>query len=246
MSVHAAHLPVALGRRRARRERTRRRARGGVPGLLLTATTSTLAIVGTVVWMARTNSAWVVAGGVALDAALLALLLAQQGSLLAEEPHPAWHPTASWVVPAVAAVALLMPFAVPDATQALVQPGATPQGTVRGFLGDVQNADGVDACRYLTPHARGLIAGPSPRTPTCELFFAAPGVRFGSRLVSSQARLDRLGYAAKAEGRDRLVTVSDGPRSMRFLLQPATAAERNAFMAPATPWRIDSSVEPLV
>lgn len=86
---------------------------------------------------------------------------------------------------------------------------------------------------------------PSARKPTCELFFAAPGVRLGSRLVTSQAQVDRLRHVVESGGRDRLVTVYDGTRGMSFVLRPASTGERSAFMAPATPWRIASSVERL-
>jgi hypothetical protein len=193
--------------------------------LLASFTFSALAIVGAVGWLVRTGSPLVAIAAVAFALALAALVIRRLVAMLPEQPHVARHPHAAWLVPAVAAAALLVPLAVPRVAHPPVRPGPTPAGTVRGFLGTVVDNDGVGACTYLTPHARTVSVGGS-----CQAFFGAaelPG-------VTSDAQLGKLAYATHG----RTVTVL----GRRFDLTLATPSERHEFLPPPTPWRIASSV----
>jgi hypothetical protein len=179
-------------------------------------TLSALAIVGAVGWAARSGSPWVTAAAVGLALALTALVLSQLVVLLPDRAPRQRHPHAGWVIPGIVAAALLIPLALPSFTSPPVRPGATPVGTVRGFLGNVVDSNGVGACRYLT---RDTLA--------CERGFAWPE-------FSTDAQIDKLHYTVSGSSSSPVVTV-DG---MRFRLQPATQAQRTEFQAPPTPWRI--------
>jgi hypothetical protein len=193
--------------------------------LLASFTFSALAVVGAVGWIGRSGSPLVAVAAVAFALALTALLIRGLLAMLPERPRAARHPHAAWLVPGVAAAALLVPLAVPSVAHPPVRPGPTPEGTVRGFLGTVVDNDGVSACRYLTPQAQIASVGGS-----CQAFFGAvqlPG-------ITSDAQLGRLAYTTSG----RTVTVL----GRRFDLTLATQSERSGFLAPPTPWRIASSV----
>jgi hypothetical protein len=149
-----------------------------------------------------------------------------------DRPRQWRHPHASWLVPGIAAVALLVPFGVRSVAHPPVDPGSTPVGTVRGFLGAVIDNDGVTACRYLTARASAEYA-----RGECQGYFGAARLWAGGRPVTSDAQLDRLHYAA----RGRTVTVA----GRRFDLARASAAERAEFMAPPGPWRIAGGIRQL-
>jgi hypothetical protein len=131
------------------------------------------------------------------------------------------------------------------ATQPSTRPGSSPQGTVRGFLGAVVDTDGEQACGFLSAGARRRLEAPARRGQTCESFFAGASIRVGGAPLTSYGQLDRLHYAVTASGADREVVVSARGLRLAFDLRPATAVERHAFAPPATPWRIDSSVDGL-
>jgi hypothetical protein len=192
--------------------------------LLASFTLSTLAIVGAVGWLARTDSPLVVVAAVAFTLVLVGALLRRLLAMMPERAAGARHPHAAWLVPGVAAAALLVPLAVPSVAHPPVRPGPTPRGTVRGFLGAVVDNDGVSACRYLTAKAQRESVGGS-----CQAFFGA-----AQRPVATDGRLDRLAYTTRGD----TVTVA----GHRYVLRRATQAELSGFLAPHTPWRIDSSV----
>jgi hypothetical protein len=214
-----------------------------VPSLLVSLTASTLAAVGAVAWLGRSDSAWVVVGALALLLALIALLGWQLAATVgARAPR---YPRAASLLPGVAAVALLLPLGLVDAARSSVRPGSSPQGTVRGFLGAVLDTNGVSACSYLSGRVRLEFEGAARTAATCESHFAGATLRIGGQVIDSDGQLDGLDYSVAGAGASRRVTVSSGAGRLRFLLRPATAVERNAFSAPPTPWRIDSSVNGL-
>jgi hypothetical protein len=206
--------------------------------LLLSFTLSALAVVGAVGWLARTGSPWAAAGAVGLALALTALVLWRLATMLRERPRKMRRPYLAWVLPGVAAVALLVPLAATDVANAPVRPSATPAGTVRGFLGDVVDRDGVGACRYLTASARLDF---ERHGWTCESFFGQAELRLDGHAVTSDGQVGALRYATA--GRD--VTVSWHGHGARFVVAPASATERSEFMPPPTPWRIASNVSSL-
>jgi hypothetical protein len=197
--------------------------------LLVTFTLSALAVVGAVGWLGRTGSPLVAIAAVALAVTLTAMVLGRLAAMLPDHPRALRHPHAYWLAPGIAAAVLLVPLGLPSVTHPPVRPGSSPQGTVRGFLGDVVDNDGVGACRYLTGRARGESVGGS-----CQAFFGAVSLRLGGRAITSDAQLDRLAYTTRGD----LVRVGD----RRFVVSRATFGERESFLAPPTAWRIASSV----
>jgi hypothetical protein len=204
--------------------------------LLVSFTLSALAVVGAVGWLGRTGSPLVAVGAVLLAMALAALLLAQLMGMLPERPRPSRRAWVAWL--GVAAVALLVPLAVTSAARAPLRPGASPQGTVRGFLGAVVDRDGVSACRYLTAGARRSFERSGA---TCEEFFGESELQLGGHGFTSDGSLAGLTFASHG----RVVTVSWHGNAMRFVVRPASARELAEFQAPPTPWRIASNVSRL-
>jgi hypothetical protein len=221
-----------------------RRTEGGL-ALLVPFTASALAVAGAAGWLGRSDSGWVTAGAVVLVLVLSTLL----GWRLVRWLGPtggAPLPRVASVVPAVAAVGLLVPLGVVQFTQPTELPSASPAGTVRGFLGAVVDDDGVAACPFLSDNSRlELEGGPARLGPSCESFFAGVDLRIGGATLTSDGQLDRLHYTTTGTGERRQVVVSGHGGQLRFRLRPATVVERKAFFAPSTPWRIDSSVNGL-
>jgi hypothetical protein len=192
-------------------------------------TLSALAIVGAVGWLGRTRSPFVAVAAVALAVALTTMLLGRLAGMLPDRPRPLRHPAVYWLVPGVAAAALLLPLGADSIAHPLVQPSSSPAGTVRGFLGAVVDNDGVTACRYLTGAARAQAADHE-----CQGYFGDVTLRLGGRVISTDAQLDRLTYTTRGH------TVTVGGRT--FTLTRATPAGLAEFMAPPSPWRISSDV----
>jgi hypothetical protein len=192
-------------------------------------TLSALAIVGAVGWLGRTASPLVAIGAVALSVALAAMVLHRLAAMLPDRPRPLRHPGVYWLVPGIAAAALLIPLGAESVAHPPVRPSGSPVGTVRGFLGAVVDDDGVTACRYLTGAARAEAA-----QHECQGYFGDATLVLGGRTITSDAQLDRLTYVTHGNA----VTV--GGRS--FALTRATAAGLEEFRAPPTPWRISSDV----
>jgi hypothetical protein len=207
--------------------------------LLLSFTLSALAVVGAVGWLGRTDSPLVGVGAVVLALVLTALVLGRLMAMLPQRARRARHPWVAWLVPGVAAVALLVPLAVTSVARAPLRPGSSPEGTVRGFLGAVVDRDGVTACRYLTAGARRSFERSGA---TCESFFGEAELRLGGHGFITDGSLGALQWAVS---RGHEVTVAWHGHRMRFVLHPASATERAEFLAPATPWRIASSVSRL-
>jgi hypothetical protein len=199
---------------------------------LVSFTLSALAVVGAVAWLGRTGSPLVTVAAVVLAVVLAAQLLVGLVATLPQSPRASRHPHASWVVPGIAALALLVPFGVRSVVHPPVRPGGTPIGTVRGFLGAIVDNDGVTACRYLTARARAEYA-----LGECQGYFGAARLRAGGQLVTSDAQLDRLHYVVHG----RTVTVA----GRRFVLARATPAERSEFLAPPGPWRVAGGIRQL-
>lgn len=197
--------------------------------LLASFTLSALAVVGAVAWLGQTDSPLVTVAAMALAVMLAAQVLGRLVAMMPQQPAARRHPNAAWIVPGIAALALLVPFGVRSVAQPPVRPSATPIGTIRGFLGAIVDNDGVTACRYLTARASAEYA-----RGECQGYFGAARLRAGGRLVTSDAQLDRLHYAV----RGRTVTVA----GHRFLLARATPAERGEFLAPPGPWRVAGGI----
>jgi hypothetical protein len=129
-------------------------------------------------------------------------------------------------------------FAITTAVGQDTNPG-TPADTVRDFLIDaVAEDDGFGACRYLTGHEMHAVRMLEPRGTSCEA--ALSTARLGS--VDPESAIKHLAYHVE-QRRDRArVTVA----GHTFELRPATRRELTEFMAPPTPWRIDSGAAALV
>jgi len=197
--------------------------------LLACFTLSALAVVGAVGWLGWAASLLVTIAAVLFAVALTAMVLGRLLAMLPERPRALRHPLAFVVIPGAAAAALLVPLAVATAASPRVLPSGTPAGTVRGFLGDVVDNDGVDACRYLTNDVRVRDAHHA-----CQSFFGAATLRLGGRLITSDGQLERQTFVAHGT-----TVVVDG---RLFVVAQATATERTEFLAPPTPWRIASDV----
>jgi hypothetical protein len=197
--------------------------------LLVSFTLSALAVVGAVGWLGRTASPLVAIAAVALALVLTAIVLVRLAAMLPDRPRVLAHPRAYWLVPGIAAAALLVPLGVASVAHPMVRPSSSPAGTVRGFLGAVVDDDGITACRYLTGAARAQAADHD-----CQGSFGDATLLLGGHTMTTDAQLDRLTYVT--HGR----TVTVGGR--RFVLTRATPAGRAEFMAPPTPWRIASNV----
>jgi hypothetical protein len=118
------------------------------------------------------------------------------------------------------------------------EPEASPQVTVRDFLGAaVVDNDGGAACDYLTARARESfehhLSGPS-----CTTYFASAHLTLGHLQLNSGRRLRMLTYTDTDRGAQQIVRVAHGGQSVRFVLQRANAPEAAEFRGPATPWRI--------
>jgi hypothetical protein len=192
-------------------------------------TLSALAIVGAVGWLGRTGSPLVAAAALALAVALTTMLLGRLAGMLPDRPRPLRHPAVYWLIPGIAAAALLVPLGADSLAHPPVRPSSSPAGTVRGFLGAVVDDDGVTACRYLTGAARDEAAHHE-----CQGVIGDATLRLGGRVINSDAQLDRLSYTTRGH------TVTVGGR--RFTLTHVTPAGREEFMAPPSPWRISSDV----
>ncbi|MEA2468215.1 MAG: hypothetical protein QOJ57_2341 [Thermoleophilaceae bacterium] len=116
--------------------------------------------------------------------------------------------------------------------------GTSPTGTVRQFLTAAAVEDNGDvACTYLT-RAEKLRVKRAAKAASCSAGFYAGSLTLGGTAYGGD--LKALAFSAADGGGGDVVTVSAGISSVIFRLAPATAAERNEFDAPATPWRIDS------
>jgi hypothetical protein len=118
------------------------------------------------------------------------------------------------------------------------KPEATPQTTVRDFLGAaVVDNDGGAACAYLTARARESFERHSSG-PDCTTYFGSAQLTLGHLQLNSDRRLGMVTYDETARGAERVVRVSHGGQSVDFVLRRANGPEADEFRAPATPWRI--------
>jgi hypothetical protein len=127
-----------------------------------------------------------------------------------------------------------------------LDPG-TPASTVRDFLiTTVADRDGVDACRYLTPHATRQVAADEPRDTPCPAALEFARLTLGRGTVRLESTIKGLSYRVEKRGDRSQVTVEADGAARTFELRKATASELAEFEAPPTPWRIDSGVVALV
>jgi hypothetical protein len=127
-----------------------------------------------------------------------------------------------------------------------LDPGS-PGGTVRDFLVTaVAESNGVGACTYLTAHAIRQVAAVEPPHTGCHAALTSAGLTLGSRTVGLESTIKGLTYHVEQRGDRASVTIEDDGATHTFALRRATPSERREFMPPATSWRIDSGVAPLV
>jgi hypothetical protein len=125
----------------------------------------------------------------------------------------------------------------------------SPEHVVRDFLVDaVVDRDGVDACAYATTRSLRRLEAADPRGATCVTDVAEfAHLTLGGEPITTEAAVKALSYSAeRLPGGDERVTVSGHGDSRVFLLRPANQAERVAFRAPSTPWRIDEGLVPVL
>ena len=122
----------------------------------------------------------------------------------------------------------------------------SPKDAVRDFLvTSVVDSDGVDACGYLTPGAARALRAVASRDETCHAALSDTRLVLGNEQVDDEAQVKDLGYRTTDQGDRATVTISAGGGAMTLRLRRVTAAELAQPGAPATPWRIDSSVDRL-
>jgi hypothetical protein len=214
---------------------------GSSPALLAAFVAGALGVVDAVAWLGRTQSPWLVAVAALLMLALLARLGVELARLLDDRSRQ----RTGRILAGFAALAILA-AAAPFARPAVARDGdGTPVATVRGYLtAAAVDGDGVSACRYLSRPARTEFERASGQT--CESFFGFRTVRIGGEAIESSSQLAAAHYTVRAVGRDRLVMMTYAGQPVRFLLTPATATERQEYLAPSTPWRIASNVTRVV
>jgi hypothetical protein len=123
---------------------------------------------------------------------------------------------------------------------------SSPKDAVRDFLvTSVIDSDGVDACGYLTPAAARKLRAVEPHDETCHEALADTQLVLGNEQVDDEAQVKQLDYRTTEQGDRATVSISAGGGAMTLQLRRATAAELAQPGAPATPWRIDSSVNRL-
>lgn len=119
----------------------------------------------------------------------------------------------------------------------------TPVHTVRDFLiVAVVDHDGVDACRYLTPHATRQAIATQPPNTTCSLALSSARLVLGSDNVRNEAAVKRLTYNVRQQGDRAWVSVSADGATRTFVLRKATANQLVGYDLPHSSWRIDSGV----
>jgi hypothetical protein len=207
------------------------------PVLLAAFAAGALAVAEAVAWIGRTQSAWLDVVAVVLMLALLAAIGTSLGRVLAESGEgPRRTRRAATGLGVIAAVALLAgaaPFVVP----ALARAGLDgPEAAVRGYVGAEIDGDGIGACRYLSGPARAYVEHVTGQD--CESYYGSAAARVGDRVLTGDSQLAGARYSETARGRDRIVTMRYDGTHGRFVLTPATAAERAAYLAPPVPWRI--------
>jgi hypothetical protein len=149
---------------------------------------------------------------------------------------------------ALAVVAVLAVATVMLAAATSADSGAgSPAATLRSFLinASVDQA-GVEACRYLNPHARAQLERAEPPHTSCEIALSAARLRLGDENVDSEAAVKGLSYRVEQQGDVARVTVGAHGAERAFTLRKATSQERDEFRAPPTSWRVDSGVDALV
>jgi hypothetical protein len=212
---------------------------GPAPALLTAFAVGTLGMLEAVAWLGRTPSPWVLLAVVVFALVLVVRLGVELARLLDDKALPR-----TGVLTASVVALVLVGGAVPFAAGALARAGlGAPQATVRGYMLARIDADGETACRYLSRIARAHLERQTGQTgQTCESYFPFTVVHVGAHPLTSSSELAAAAYTVAPRGRDRVVTMRyDGQHSL-FLLAPASAAERQEYMAPQTPWRIASDV----
>lgn len=155
---------------------------------------------------------------------------------------------------AICALALVIAGALATAVRAIRADhrdvsASGPVPTVRQFLASTIIGTGgfQNGCRYLTPAEQKRVALRGSTAHSCGEALAHARLRLGHKTYTTTRQIDDdLDANAAGAGRAMAVRIWHGGRSHVFVLVPATSAERNDFMAPATPWRIDSGVASLV
>jgi hypothetical protein len=218
-----------------------------VGDLLLRVVVFAALVVGGVVAAAEANAWWTIGlaiAGLGITAAAVALTV-QHMLRDGEDAGVALPSRLATAVPVgVAAVALVLAVALPDGeSSAARDSAATPAAatrTVRLFLAQaVLDDNAYAACQYLTPGAATHLADTAGPDETCRDALTRDEPTFAGIHSAGQLR----GLDLRAVVRRGRAEVSFGApthRPVTFVLQPATAAEHQAFEAPPAGWRIAS------
>ena len=119
----------------------------------------------------------------------------------------------------------------------------TPAHTVRDYLVvAVVDHDGVDACRYLTPHATRQVIAVQPPGTTCSLALSSARLVLGRDHVRDEAAVKELAYNVRVRGDRAWVRVSADGAARTFVLRKAPASRLAGYDLPHSPWRIESGV----
>jgi hypothetical protein len=146
-----------------------------------------------------------------------------------------------------AVAALVVVVAVPVAIAVGRNMGAgTPASTVRGFLVDTLDADGFGACQYLSPNGVLEVRAMAPPNTDCEAVLPWARFQLGTHAVDRESQVKALHYAVRESRSRATVTVSLDGVSRTVQLRRATATELDAYLAPPTPWRLDSGLTTLL
>jgi hypothetical protein len=215
--------------------------------LLLRVVAFAALVVGGVVAAAEANAWWTIGlaiAGLGVTAAAVALTV-QHMLGDGEDAGVALPSRLATAVPVgVAAVALVLAVALPDGeSSAAGDTAATPAAamrTVRLFLAQaVLDDNAYAACQYLTPGAATHLAETAGPDETCRDALMRDEPTFAGIQSSGQLRGVDL-HAVVHRGTADVTTVASGRPRVTFVLQPATAAEHQAFEAPPAGWRIAS------
>lgn len=124
-----------------------------------------------------------------------------------------------------------------------------PVPTVRQFLADsvIGNGGYQQGCHYLTPAEQKRVALRGSTAHSCGESLDDAQLRLGGKTYTTTREIyTDLEARTVAVGNAVVVTLRHGGQAHSFVLVPATAAQRDDFAAPASPWRIESGVASLV
>jgi hypothetical protein len=213
--------------------------------------------VGAVVALAELDDAWALAlACVTLVASTSAIPLVLGDALAHEEDEPRRVPrmrrgAAGLAVSAAIALVLAVALTVKsdDETATATAPAGTAESvqTVRDFLtAAFVRFDGESACGYLTPTEQQRVSAEIGDGTTCREMFDGSAAAGAAAVPTTTKQVRDLRVRTTALSRGVRVTTGQGITARSFVLVPATAAESQAFNAPASAWRIASGATTVI